>query len=191
MIKRFEEFINENLNEPIEFTGDPNKDRYLNAAIYRNGEEKLHLNFKFNDPNDFSKTFNPFIKAQEEGNKYNEIWKNLVNWIKNNKEFENESIINKDRILLSTFNKILKSQRGLESLREIQRQNWKTYNFNRCKEKWEKLTKLSFKIYPDKKDSFQRAQFVRNQFEKFIEGEGIYKYAKYWIPKFSKIYKVD
>lgn len=191
MIKRFEEFINENLNEPIEFTGDPNKDRYLNAAIYRNGEEKLHLNFKFNDPNDFSKTFNPFIKAQEEGNKYNEIWKNLVNWIKNNKDFENESIINKDRILLSTFNKILKSQRGIESLREIQRQNWKTYNYNRCKEKWEKLTKLSFKIYPDKKDSFQRAQFVRNQFEKFIEGEGIYKYAKYWIPEFSRIYKVD
>ena len=208
MVKKFEEFINERYiyeevetsdfpevvpsNMPEEFTGDPKTDPYLAAAIYKHKEDKSFVNTNIS-----TNSFNPYEKAQVEGNKYNEVWRSLVKWIKKGEDssLQDLTVAEKDRVLLSTFKSILKRQKGLydyESyLRELQRNQWKTYNYNRCKEKWIKYTELARKAYPGKNDEFKRTQFRRERYENFIRNEGIEKYAKSWIPEFSRTYPMN
>ena len=203
MVLKFEEFINERFiyeeaeqpdfpevipsNMPKEFTGDPKTDPYLAAAIYKHKEDKSFVN-----TNVSTNSFNPYEKAQVEGNKYNEVWKSLIKWVKKGEDnnFQGLTVPEKDRLLLSAFKSILKRQNGLYDyksyLRELERIQWKTYNYNRCKEKWIKYTKLAYKVYPDKNDNSKRMQFRRERYENFIRQEGIEKYAKSWIPEFSK-----
>ena len=208
MIKTFEEFINERYiyeevetsdfpevvpsNMPEEFTGDPKIDPYLAAAIYKHKEDKSFVNTNIS-----TNSFNPYEKAQVEGNKYNEVWQSLIKWIKNGEDssLQGLTVAEKDRVLLSTFKSILKRQKGLYDyksyLRELQRNQWKTYNYNRCREKWIKYSELAHKVYPGKNDEFKRTQFRRERYEKFIRQEGIEKYAKSWIPEFSRSYPMD
>lgn len=233
MIKKFEEFINENLenedsnienvnldrfmkeaednngeiednddeNElnsidtmdlPDVFTGDPKTDPYIAAVIYSKSKEyeKRMLNIKYRKPGAPTHAFNPYKKSQVEGNAYNRIWKSLVNWLQTKQKFENLSVLDKDRLLVHTFKKILYSQKGLVTPTEINRDTWRVTYFNKCKEKWEKLVKLSKDFFPNKNDEFARMQFVKKNFEKFITDEGIYKYAKNWIPELSRLYPV-
>ena len=201
-VKKFSRAVNEEAetsdfpeevpsNMPEEFTGDPKTDPYLAAAIYRHKEDKSFVN-----TNVSSNSFNPYAKAQVEGNKYNEVWQSLVKWIKKGEDntLQGLTIPEKDRVLLSTFKSILNRQKGLYDyrsyLRELQRNEWKTYNYNRCKEKWIKYTEMAKKVYPGKDDSFRRSQFRRERYESFIRKEGIEKYAKSWIPGFSRAYDV-
>lgn len=212
MIKKFEEFIKES-NEmegvnpeeleqgtedivydesamPSEFTGDPKTDPYIAAVIHTRIEEfdKLKLNVEFRDSG--GTLFNPYEKAQVEGNKYNDIWKTLVNWIKTKEGFKNATVLEKDKILVATFKRVVDKQKSLVSLDDIKRDGWKVFNYNRCMKKWENLVKFSKKVYPDKRDEFKRSQLVRTKYEEFITQEGIYKYAKSWIPRFSKTFPV-
>ena len=206
IVKTFEEFINEDmeifledlLNEdfsqeepvpegmPEEFTGDPKTDPYLAAAIFKHNDDKVYYNSNYENV----KFFEPFKKAQEEGNRYNEIWKSLVNWIKTDSEIQRLSVIEKDKILLSTFTSILQTQGSLNQIPKDTKQDWKVYNYNRCKNVWEKYTKLALKVYPGKNDSVARSEFRRKKYMDFIRKEGIEKYAKSWIPEFSRSYQV-
>ena len=208
MIKTFEEFINERFiyeeveqlefpevvpsGMPEEFTGDPKTDPYLAAAIYKHKEDKSFVNTNIS-----SNSFNPYEKAQVEGNKYNEVWQSLVKWVKKGEDnnFQGLTVAEKDKLLLSAFKSILKRQNGLYDyksyLRELEREQWRTYNYNRCKEKWIKDTKLAHKVYPGKNDDVKRTQFRRERYEKFIRQEGIEKYAKSWIPEFSRTHPMD
>ena len=208
IVKTFDEFVNEELlneeveqpdfpeeipsNMPEEFTGDPQIDPYLAAAIYKHKEDKSFVN-----TNVSTNSFNPYEKAQVEGNVYNDVWKSLVKWIKNNEDssLQGLTVAEKDKVLLSTFKSILKRQRGLYDyksyLRELNRIEWKKYNYNRCKEKWIKYTEFAHKAYPGKNDTFKRTQLRRERYENFIRQEGIEKYAKSWIPEFSRLYPMD
>ena len=199
-IKFFEEFVNENKTNkeedwkykdtmPSEFTGDPEKDPYIRATIY-DEENKLQLNFSYRKDGKLPNEFNPYKKAQKEGNEYNKIWNSLVNWVKTNPEFSNFSVLEKDKCLLRAFKHVLKNQKSLASVEEIKKQGWKVFNYNRCKQKWENLVKLSKKAYPSDKEGNERIKLVKKNFEQFIQDEGIYKYAKSWIPEFSRTYPV-
>lgn len=214
MVKTFEEFINEELlNEeveqsdfpeevpsdmPEEFTGDPKTDPYLAAAIYKNDNEKIYNNKNF----DGSLDFYPYKKAQVQGNKYNDIWMSLVHWIqgKTDSSLQGLTVVEKDRVLLSTFKSILDSQKNLYHTSDLKgytskllkgTSNWKAYNYNRCKEKWEKYTEMAKKVYPGKGNEFKRSQFRKERYVNFIRKEGIEKYAKGWIPEFSRTYPMD
>ena len=177
---------------PEEFTGDPKTDPYLAAAIYKHKEDKAFVNTNIS-----SNSFNPYAKAQVEGNKYNEVWQSLVKWVKKGEDnnFQGLTVAEKDKLLLSAFKSILKRQNGLYDyksyLRELEREQWRTYNYNRCKEKWIKDTKLAHRVYPGENDGIKRIQFRKERYEKFIRQEGIEKYAKSWIPEFSRTHPMD
>ena len=209
MIQTFEEFIyvglddflNEDFsqerepqNMPEEFTGDPKTDPYLNDVIYGKEDERmLYTNRKLEGSPDFY----PYRKAQTEGNKYYDIWKSLVHWIKDTKDgsFRGLTVLQKDRVLLSTFKSILDKQGELYNVydtnRRLSQMKWTEYNYNRCAEKWKHYTELAKKIYPDKNQEIKRTQFRRERYENFIRKEGIEKYAKHWIPGFSKSFPMD
>lgn len=212
MVKTFEEFnyiglddlLNEDFSQepqpegmPEEFTGDPKTDPYLAKAIYQD-DEKIYNNQNFTGSNDFY----PYRKAQVDGNKYRDIWLSLVHWItsKTDPQLKGLSVVEKDRILLSTFKSILDSQKSLYHVSDLKgytgkqlkgNTNWKAYNYNRCKEKWIKYTEMAHRVYPGKGDGFRRSQFRREKYETFIRKEGIEKYAKSWIPEFSRTYPMD
>lgn len=199
-LKSFEDFLNEqeiplvepnekDYNTPEEFTGDPKTDLYLAAAIYKHNDDKVYINCDYED----MKMFEPFKKAQKEGNKYYDIWTSIVNWIKgkSDKDLQGLTVIQKDQILLSTFRSVLKKQENLNKITPYKGNNWTVYNYNRCKDVWEKYTNLAKKFYPNKQDSMERINFRRKRYENFIRKEGIEKYAKNWIPQFSRSYPID